>query len=128
MLLAASGIILQNNKILLLKRTDYNNRYSGYWGCPGGRAEPNETAEENVIREVKEECNLIFKPTSILKTGIWEEKTYYRFLGEWSGSLKIQEEEVSDFGWFSLNEVKKLKLSFDYLEIIELLEKLKLLL
>ena len=125
MLLAASGIILQNNKILLLKRTDYNNRYSGYWGCPGGRSEHNETAEENVIREVKEECNLDFKPTSIIKTGIWEEKKYYRFLGEWAGNIKIQKEEVADFGWFNLNEAKKLKLAFDYLEIIELLEKFK---
>ena len=125
MLLAASGIIIQNNKILLLKRTDYNNRFSGYWGCPGGRAEHNETAEENVIREVKEECNLDFKPTSIIKTGIWEEKKYYRFLGEWTGSIKIQKEEVADFGWFDLYEAKNLKLAFDYLEIIALLEKFK---
>ena len=125
MLLAASGIIIQNNKILLLKRTDYNNRFSGYWGCPGGRAEHNETAQENVIREVKEECNLDFKPTSIIKTGIWEEKKYYRFLGEWTGSIKIQKEEVADFGWFDLYEAKNLKLAFDYLEIIALLEKFK---
>jgi len=125
MLLAASGIILQNNKILLLQRTNYNNKYPGYWGCPGGRAEPNETAEENVIREVKEECNLEFTPTSIIKTGVWKTKKYYRFLGKWSGSIIIQEEEVSDYGWFDLNETKKLKLAFDYLEIIELLAKYK---
>jgi ADP-ribose pyrophosphatase YjhB (NUDIX family) len=125
MLLAASGIILQKNKILLLKRTNYNNKYPGFWGCPGGRAEHNETAEENVIREVKEECNLDFKPTSIIKTGIWEEKTYYRFLGEWSGNIILQKKEVADFGWFNLNEAKNLKLAFDYLEIIELLEKYK---
>ncbi len=68
MILAASGIILQNKKILLLQRSHYTKNYPEFWGCPGGRAEQNETAEQNVIREVKEECNLDFTPTTILKT------------------------------------------------------------
>ena len=65
MVLAASGILLKNKKILLLQRSDYTQNFPDHWGCPGGRAEPNETAEENVIREVKEECNLDFVPTKI---------------------------------------------------------------
>ncbi|MBL4939189.1 MAG: NUDIX hydrolase [Lutibacter sp.] len=53
MILAASGIILQNKKILLLQRSNYTENYPEFWGCPGGRAEKGETAEQNVIREVK---------------------------------------------------------------------------
>jgi len=124
MVLAASGIILQNKKILLLKRSNYTERFPGFWGCPGGRAEKNETAEQNVIREVKEECNLDFTPTKIIKTGIWQEKKYYRFLGNWSGEIKIQETEVLDYNWFSFSEANKLQLSFDYKEILETLNKL----
>ena len=127
MVLAASGIILQQQKILLLQRTDYTPNYAGFWGCPGGRAEINETAEENVIREVKEECNLNFTPTKIIKTGIWQERKYYRFLGDWSGEIKIQEEEVNDFNWFTFEKAMQLQLSFDYKEIIELLHEKKLL-
>lgn len=121
MILAASGVILQEKKILLLQRSNYTQNYPGYWGCPGGRAEKGETAEQNVIREVKEECNLDFTPTSILKTGIWQDREYYRFLGKWSGTIKVQEEEVFDFNWFTYNEAIKLNLSFDYRDVIELL-------
>ncbi len=127
MILAASGIILQNQKILLLQRSNYTQHYAGYWGCPGGRAELGETAEENVIREVKEECNLDFIPTKIVKTGIWQDRKFYRFLGNWSGEIRIQEEEVIDFNWFTFNQALKLDLSFDYKEIIELLHKSNLL-
>lgn len=126
MILGASGIILQNNKILLLQRSNYTERYPGFWGCPGGRAEKSETAEQNVIREVKEECNLNFFPTKIIKIGFWEGREYYRFLGSWSGEIKIQEEEVSDYNWFTYKEAIKLQLSFDYLEIIEILHNKKL--
>jgi len=127
MILAASGIILQEKKILLLQRSNYTENYPGFWGCPGGRAEKDETAEQNVIREVKEECNLDFLPTSIIKTGIWQDRKYYRFLGNWSGQIKIQEEEVLDFNWFNYKKAIKLNLSFDYKEIIEILYKNNLL-
>ena len=120
-ILAASGIILQEKKILLLQRSNYTQKYPGFWGCPGGRAEKGESAEQNVIREVKEECNLNFIPTSILKTGIWQNRTYYRFLGNWSGTIKIQELEVIDYDWFSYKQANELPLSFDYKEVIELL-------
>ena len=114
MILAASGIILQNHKILLLQRSNYTQHYAGFWGCPGGRAELGETAEENVIREVKDECNLDFIPTKIIKTGIWQDRKFYRFLGNWSGKIRIQEEEVIDFNWFTYSEALQLDLSFDY--------------
>lgn len=127
MILAASGIILKQKKILLLKRSNYTERYPGCWGCPGGRAEEGETAEQNVIREVKEECNLDFIPTKIIKTGIWKEVKYYRFLGDWSGKITIQEEEVAAYNWFSFSEAIKLDLSFDYKEILETLHNQKLL-
>lgn len=127
MILAASAIILQNKKILLLQRSHYTSNYPEYWGCPGGRADKDETPEQNVIREVKEECNLNFIPTSVLKTGVWKDREYYRFLGNWSGKIQIQELEVLDYNWFSYKEALKLKLSFDYREVIQLLYQKQLL-
>jgi len=127
MILAASGIILQDKKILLLQRSNYTKNYPEFWGCPGGRAEKDETAKQNVIREVKEECNLNFSPTSIFKTGVWQDRNYYRFLGNWKGNIEIQKLEVLDYNWFTYNEAIKLKLSFDYKEVIQLLYKNQLL-
>ncbi len=122
-ILAASGIILKDKKILLIKRSNYTKVYPDFWACPGGRAEPDETAEQNVIREVKEEVNLDFTPTEILTTATWQNRFLYRFLGVWSGSIKIQEEEVADFGWFTYDEAKQLKLAFDYVHVIDLVRK-----
>ena len=127
MSLASSGVILKGKKILLLQRSNYTRNYPEFWGCPGGRAEKGETAEQNVIREVKEGSNLNFSPTAILKKGIWQDRNYYRFLGKWNGKIKVQELEVLDYNWFTYNEAIKLKLSFDYKEIVELLYKKQLL-
>lgn len=121
MILSASGIILKNDKILLLKRSNYTEKHPLHWGCPGGHAMPNESAEQNVIREVKEECGLTFYPTNILKKGSWNNKSFFRFLGNWEGNILIQEEEVADYGWFTYAQALELPLAFDYKEIIELL-------
>jgi len=123
MILAASAIILKNNKILLLQRSNYTENYPLHWGCPGGRAEAGETAKENVIREVKEECGLDFKPDEVLKTGVWRDREFYRFLGSWSGEISIQEEEVLAFKWCSYAEAVKLNFSFDYKEVVVLLHE-----
>lgn len=127
MVLAASGIILNQRKILLLQRSNYTENYPGFWGCPGGRALEGETAEQNVIREVKEESNLDFFPIQIIKTGIWQTRTFYRFLGNWEGEIRVQQEEVADYNWFNYQQAVKLDLSFDYREIIELLNRRNLL-
>lgn len=50
---AAAIIENQKGEILLQRRVDDNN-----WGLPGGCQEINETFEETIIREVKEETNL----------------------------------------------------------------------
>jgi len=127
MVIAASGILLKDKKILLIKRSDYTTIYPNYWACPGGRAENNETPEMTVMREVKEEVNLDFIPTQLFTTATWQDRDLYRYLGNWQGKIKIQEEEVTNYGWFSYMETKKLALAFDYARVIELLNKKELL-
>ena len=126
MVYAASAIILKDKKILLIKRADYTPIFPNTWACPGGRGEKGETPERVVERELKEEMNLNFKPTRLFAIGQYKDRELFRYLGEWSGEINIQEEEIEEYGWFSYKETKKLEFGFDYKEIIEKLHKEKL--
>ena len=49
------GVCRTENKILLIKKA--RGPYTGLYDLPGGSQEENETFEETVIREIKEETN-----------------------------------------------------------------------
>src|SRR3989344_168461 len=55
--ISIDALIIQDNKLLLIERA--LNPYKGFWALPGGHVDWNETVEEAVEREVKEETNLI---------------------------------------------------------------------
>jgi mutator protein MutT len=123
MVKASSAILLKDKKILLVKRSDYIKAFPKCWACPGGRADEGETPEQAVVRELKEEINLDFKPTKLFATNKWKDRDLYRFLGDYSGKIKLQEEELTEYNWFSYEDAVKLDLAFDYREIIEKLHK-----
>src|SRR3972149_4154901 len=53
---ATAVIEFSPQMILLIKRD--TAPFKGYWALPGGRAEPGETVEQAIVREVKEETGL----------------------------------------------------------------------
>lgn len=54
--LGAYGLILQDEKILLIKKA--SGPYKGTLDLPGGTIEFNETPEETLVREIKEEVGV----------------------------------------------------------------------
>ena len=54
----SSGLIIQNNKVLIGLRSE-NDNGGGLWEFPGGKIENNESSEEAVIRELKEELDIV---------------------------------------------------------------------
>lgn len=107
------AIIIKGNKFLLLK--DSRKLMKGYWAPPHGRYNFVKDLREQdcVIREVWEETNLKVDPIRKLLTT--KADTKIKTVSFWltkikSGKLKLNKKESSDYGWFSLEEIFKLKL------------------
>ena len=63
----SSGLIIQNNQVLICLRSE-NDNGGGLWEFPGGKIEINESSEEAVIRELKEELDIVVhKPKKVMQ-------------------------------------------------------------
>ena len=63
----SSGLIIQNNEVLIGLRSE-NDNGGGLWEFPGGKIEINESSEEAVIRELKEELDIVVhKPKKVMQ-------------------------------------------------------------
>lgn len=61
---SVDAVIIRDNTILLIKRGV--EPYKGYWGTPGGYVSWDESTEETVAREVKEETGLDVTSTKLV--------------------------------------------------------------
>lgn len=98
--------------------------FKGQWCLPGGHIDREEPAREAIIREVKEETGLDFEARFfnyfdeiIPSHGI--HAVVLVFEGAGTGQVKIQENEVSESGWFTLEETRSLDLAFAHNRILE---------
>ena len=63
----SSGLIIQNNKVLIGLRSE-SNHGGGLWEFPGGKIEIDESSEDAVIRELNEELGIVVrKPKKIMQ-------------------------------------------------------------
>lgn len=122
------GIIENNSKVLLVKRN--NEPFKGYWTLPGGHIDFGETAEQAVIREVKEESGLMFSPQFLgYRDEVYPEINWHGevllFYGKAAGSEKIDGKEILDYKWVKLQEASKMKLAFKHEKSIQIYLKSK---
>lgn len=54
-----------NGEYLLLRRSKNSRTQPGKWDLPGGKVDPDETLEETVRREVREETGISVEPKAI---------------------------------------------------------------
>jgi 8-oxo-dGTP diphosphatase len=110
------------SEILLTRRT--GEPFKGQWCLPGGHIERYEAARDAIIREVKEETGLDFEARFF---SYFDERVSERdihavvlvFTGCGTGLLDAQEGEVSDIGWFPVDEARSLPLAFTHNEILD---------
>ena len=64
MLVVAAAIILDHDKVLIAQREEGTNM-EFKWEFPGGKLEGDETPEQCLIREIKEELDMVIEPIEI---------------------------------------------------------------
>ncbi|NCU38166.1 NUDIX hydrolase [Candidatus Saccharibacteria bacterium] len=104
-------IIIENNKVLLVqekKRSAY-----GLWNFPGGKIEEGETPEEAACREIKEELGVELINAQFVKTyPVQHSNISFQlnaFTGSLQGNIKIKDDELLAYGWFSLESIEDMK-------------------
>lgn len=120
-MVTVDAIIKREGKVLLIKRK--NEPFKGCWALPGGFVEYNESTEDAIIREAKEEANLDIIITSLL--GVYSEPgrdprghvISICYIATASGEEKGGT-DASDARFFSPEEIKNLNLAFDHGKIL----------
>ena len=98
---AAAVIFDQDKKVFLVKST-YQRFYP--WGLPGGGLEYGEHPEEAVVREVREETGLnVSIEKLLLIDSWWPDRVGMFYLCRITSGTFCPSEEVSEFGYFSVN-------------------------
>jgi 8-oxo-dGTP pyrophosphatase MutT (NUDIX family) len=100
----ANAVVVQDNKILLGKRTD-----NGLWDTFGGLVEVGETLAEAAVREAKEEAGIAVKAIKLMAvfdSRLWgtvpvAQLYHVHFLCGWVGGQPVPSNEVTEVAWFS---------------------------
>ena len=101
-----AAIIHKDNKILATKRG--YGEFINQWEFPGGKIEENETKEEALIREIKEELNVEIEITNFALDLEYQYPTFYLKMSCYDciikkGTPKLLEH--NDARWLSRDEL-----------------------
>jgi 8-oxo-dGTP diphosphatase len=112
--ITSAVLVVKDNKFLLAKRNKEN--YKDYWVIPGGGVEFGETIKDAAIREIKEETNLdveiikLINFKEIINVPAEYHSVVFFHLAKPLNNDIVVEGDVSSAAFFSLEELKKLKL------------------
>lgn len=104
----AAGVVMLNNKLLLTKRSKSRKFYPGVWDLPGGHCNENESYENAIKRELREELNI--KATSLSPVKMYDKSPEFVlqvfFISQWEGTVEnIQPDEHEKLAWFSYADI-----------------------
>ncbi|MBU0278429.1 MULTISPECIES: NUDIX domain-containing protein [unclassified Gemella] len=124
-IIKSAGIIIRDRKLLALKKK--NN--ASHFILPGGKLEVDETKEEALIRELKEELNISVDEnsirflTTINSTAQFENIpiTSYIFMVDYKYDFAIAN-EISSYEWIDIYKPDKSKLTPTLIEVIKCLK------
>ncbi len=109
------GIILEEDKVLLVRRSPTRELYPGVWDFPGGHSEAGEEPQETLARELGEELGIV--PTQYFDlrrpdVNVEELPVYFFRIKQWMGiPQNLQEHEHSEVAWVNRNDLLGLELA-----------------
>lgn len=105
-------LVIKNNKFLLLKRSESENNYGGFYGLPGGCVEENETPVDALIREVGEEMGIAIPNFKILKKYSHRDSficVYYYNSSDFDENKIVLNSEHTEFDFFTYYDITQMK-------------------
>jgi len=117
-----------NGKLLVLanKRGKGTPDFQGYWNCPCGYLDYDETTREACVREIAEETNLTVNPNSLILDSIeddpsankqnvtfryWDFNYHYRAFTIYAKGA--EPDEVEDVEWIPVEELDNYQFAFN---------------
>src|ERR1017187_2070970 len=107
-----NALLMRERAVLLVRRAPHRTAYPDRWSFPGGHVEANETLDEALIRELREEIGIT--PTRYLALGTIldpnamsaDPVTYHIFaVMAWDGGEPVMAgDEHTALGWFAPND------------------------
>jgi 8-oxo-dGTP diphosphatase len=100
-------ILNEENKVLLVKRSQDDDWMANKYALVGGGVEENEIPEECIIREVKEETNLTLKKPKLVYSTIEGNTFLYVYISKVTSSDKIKlNDEHTGYVWLNSSEIE----------------------
>ena len=126
MINVVAAIIKDENENILITQRNLKKAQGGLWEFPGGKIEPNETRENAIVREIKEELDIDIEVKSYLSEKVFNypEKDINLIALECkkvSGEIRLLEHE--DYKWVPKNELDNFQFAPADLFIIEKIKK-----
>jgi 8-oxo-dGTP diphosphatase len=117
---ACDMVLIEDNKVLLIRRAA--EPFKGEWAIPGGRIEDNETADDCLRREMREETGLEVEP--ILLSGLYSDPgrdprkvIAACYLVKRTGGKLQAGDDAGEAAWFALDKLPNL--AADHKKILE---------
>ena len=109
-----AGLVIKNGKLLLVHNIKHNGLRIE---PPGGKKNEGEEWEKSIVREIKEELDIIVNPTKLF--GIYDTSSpegdfsvHMYFCEIIKGKPRITEpDKINEFKWYSFNQLEELKKS-----------------
>jgi len=99
----AGALIVREGRVLLIERRPERDTYYLF---PGGRIEPNETAEEALVRELREELGLTIVPGRLVAAVTYNGNAQYYYTANLVGhELSFNGDEAESGVWLPIDRL-----------------------